>query len=411
MKGNCVVAQSGGPTSVINASAAGVLFEALSKHDIEKVYVSQNGVQGILNDNLLHIVKEDLRELEYLMTTPSSSLGSCRYKLKSYEEGELEYIKIFDIFAKYDIKYFFYIGGNDSMDTVKKTNEYAQKTGYDIRILGIPKTIDNDLMGTDHCPGFGSAAKYIASSVLEISQDAKVYDSELVTIVEVMGRNAGWLAASSYLAKLNNEDVPDLIYLPEVPFDFSSFQDDVSATIASKGKVMIVVSEGIKDISGSYVAEMSTVGHDEFNHAQLGGVSSVLKNYIQEHIAVRVKSIELNILQRSAMHLASLTDLQEAYKVGAEAVKFALSGNTGFMVGMKRVSDEPYKVIPELVDISQVANHEKKLPLEFINTRGNNLTDSIYQYLKPLIIGQVAVPQENGLPRFFKLENLYNCSK
>lgn len=405
MIGNCVIAQSGGPTSVINASATGAIFEAFKQDDINKVYGARNGIEGIINEKLINLSKEDLKELEYMKTTPSSSLGSCRYHLKHYDEDEEDYIKIFKVFEKFNIQYFFYIGGNDSMDTVMKISEYAKLHGFSLKVIGIPKTIDNDLMGTDHCPGFGSAAKYIATSVLEIALDAEVYETNIVTIIEVMGRNAGWLAASSCLAKLNDQTVPDLIYLPEIAFDFEQFKKDVKNIYDKKGKVIIVVSEGIKDKDGNHIAKMNTRSHDEFGHAQLGGVGVSLKSFVQRKIEDRVKVIELGVLQRCAMHFASLTDLEEAYNVGSAAVKYALEGHSGFMVGIHRLRNNPYESITQLVDIKLVANHEKMIPREYINKKGNGLTEVAYEYLSPLVIGEVKLPIENGLPRFIKLKD------
>ncbi|HHW67722.1 MAG: ATP-dependent phosphofructokinase / diphosphate-dependent phosphofructokinase [Epulopiscium sp.] len=398
ISGNCIIAQSGGPTTAINSSACGAIFEALNQKSIEKVFGARNGIQGILNEELFDFAEEEAEELKYLKTTPSSALGSCRYRLK--QDDSSDYEKIFKVFTKYNIRYFFYIGGNDSMDTVKKIHDYAQKINYEIRVIGIPKTIDNDLVGTDHCPGFGSAAKYIATSILEMSHDAHSYKSNIVTIVEVMGRNAGWLAAASALTKAT-----DLIYLPEAAFDFKQFEKDVRRIYEEKGKVMIVVSEGIKDKDGRYVSTLESVdGHDNFGHAQLGGVGSVLEQYVKEHIEKRVKKIELNILQRCAMHYGSKTDIEEAYMVGKQAVIYGVQGKSGYMVGLKRISNDPYICETELVDIHEVANFEKKLPSHWINKEGNFVTKECIEYLAPLIMGEVVIPTENGLPRYARLK-------
>ncbi|NLK98050.1 6-phosphofructokinase [Defluviitalea saccharophila] len=398
ISGNCIIAQSGGPTTAINSSACGAIFEALNQKPIEKVFGARNGIEGILNEELFDFDEEDVEELKLLKTTPSSALGSCRYRLK--QDDSSDYERIFEVFNKYNIRYFFYIGGNDSMDTVKKIHEYAQKINYDIRVIGVPKTIDNDLVGTDHCPGFGSAAKYIATSILEMSHDADVYKSNIITIVEVMGRNAGWLAAASALTKAT-----DLIYLPEAAFDFERFEQDVRKVYEEKGKVMIVVSEGIKDKDGRYISTLESVGgHDNFGHAQLGGVGSVLERYVKENIEKRVKKIELNILQRCAMHYGSKTDIDEAYMVGQQAVLYGMQGKSGYMVGLKRVSNTPYVCETELVDINQVANFEKKIPSHWINKEGNYVTKECIEYLSPLILGEVLIPTENGLPRYAKLK-------
>lgn len=396
--GNCIIAQSGGPTTAINSSACGAILEALNQKPIEKVFGAKNGIEGILNEELFDFAEEDLQELNYLKTTPSSALGSCRYHLK--QDDFSDYERIFKVFNKYNIRYFFYIGGNDSMDTVKKIHEYAQKVNYDICAIGVPKTIDNDLVGTDHCPGFGSAAKYIATSILEMAHDADVYKSNIITITEVMGRNAGWLAASSALTKAT-----DLIYLPETIFDFRRFEKDVRRVYKEKGKVMIVVSEGIKDSDGRYISTIQSAGgHDNFGHAQLGGVASVLENYIKENIEKRVKKIEFNILQRCAMHYGSKTDIEEAYRVGKQAVLYGLQGKSGYMVGLKRMSNEPYVCETELVDIKEVANFEKKVPSHWINKEGNYVTKECIEYLSPLIMGEVIIPTEKGLPRYAKLK-------
>lgn len=396
--GNCIIAQSGGPTTAINSSACGAIFEALNQKAIERVFGARNGIEGILNEEIFDFAEEDLEELKYLKTTPSSALGSCRYRLKRDDSSDFE--RIFKVFNKYNIRYFFYIGGNDSMDTVKKIHEYAQKINYEICVIGVPKTIDNDLVGTDHCPGFGSAAKYIATSILEMAHDAAVYKSNIVTIIEVMGRNAGWLAAASALT-----EATDLIYLPEVPFDFKRFEKDVRKVYEEKGKVMIVVSEGIKDNLGRYISSLESIGgHDNFGHAQLGGVGSVLEKYVKENIGKRVKKIEFSILQRCAMHYSSKTDIEEAYMVGQQAVLYGIQGKSGYMVGLKRISNDPYACETELVDIYEVANLEKKVPSHWINKEGNHVTKECIEYLAPLIMGEVSIPTEKGLPRYARLK-------
>ncbi|WP_058485303.1 6-phosphofructokinase [Defluviitalea phaphyphila] len=405
LKGNCIVAQSGGPTSVINSSAYGVISEALSNKNIENIYGAKHGILGVIREELFDLRKEDKKELEYLKTTPSSGLGSCRYKLPNLDEDNSDYIRIFEVFKAHNIRYFFYIGGNDSMDTVAKLNNYAKKINYDIKILGIPKTIDNDLEGTDHCPGFGSAAKYIITSTLECTLDSLVYDANTITIIEVMGRNAGWLAAASALANNTKFDTPDLIYLPEVPFSFEKFKKDVLNVYHKKGKVMIVVSEGIKDENGNYIEHMDSPEYDSFGHSQLGGVGHILGDFLKNNISTkRVKVVQLNILQRSAMHFASKTDIEEAYYVGKKAVQYALEGNSGFLVGIKRISNNPYKYDTKLVEIKKVANLEKKVPLSWINKEGNYVTQECIDYIYPLIQGEVALPIEHGLPRYANLK-------
>jgi len=403
MSRNCLVGQSGGPTAVINSSLLGVIKGAEYSADIDKIYGAKHGVEGILNNNIYDLTMEDAEEIELIKYTPSSILGSCRYKLADLEEDESDYKKIFKIFSKYDIGFFFYIGGNDSMDTVKKLNNYAQQKGYDINIIGIPKTIDNDLMGTDHCPGYGSAAKYIATGVMEIIRDSIVYDKEVVHIIEVMGRHTGWLAAASILAQNDYVGSPELIYLPEVPFDRDTFLKETEEQLAKKKKITIVVAEGIKDIKGRYIVDSGVAEHDEFGHNQMGGVANLLGKWVKESLCNSVKTIELNIMQRAALHSVAGTDLEEAFKVGIEAVKFAVKGETGKMVALKRINNNPYKVVCEVVSVEKVANKEKKLPSEWIDQEKKTIKPDFIEYILPLIQGEVRIPTKMGLPRYAKL--------
>ena len=402
--GNCIVAQSGGPTSVINASACGVIMEAFKQQCIQEVYGAQNGIEGLLNQELFDLRKEDIRQIELLKYTPSSALGSCRYHLPSLAEDEATYKKIFQIFEAYNIRYFFYIGGNDSMDTVHKISGYAKQIGYALCAIGVPKTVDNDLMYTDHCPGYGSAAKYIATTLLEMAEDANVYKSNIVTVVEVMGRNAGWLAAAGALAVKENKRLADLIYLPETVFDFKKFHTDVETLYKKKGKVLVIVSEGIRNEEGGYIAQQQAQQHDIFGHTQLGGVGQTLGNYIMRHITKRVKVIEYGILQRCAAHCASETDISEAYILGREGVKEAIKGNTGYMIALHRVGNKPYTCTTLLVPLDKVANFEKKIPREWINEDGNYVTEDCIEYMKPLIAGECYPPEDEGLPVYAKLE-------
>lgn len=403
--GNCVVAQSGGPTAVINASLYGVIQAAIKTKEITGVYGSLYGILGIINDNLIDLMKENPFEIELLKTTPSSILGSCRYKLKSPGEGE-DYQKILNTFKKHNIRYFFYIGGNDSMDTADKLNKFINEAGHEIRIIGIPKTIDNDLEGTDHCPGFGSAAKYIATTLTEIYRDATVYSSNQITIVEIMGRNAGWLTASSAIANLVGEG-PDLIYLPEVPFCPEKFHEDVAKVYNEKGNVIICVSEGIKDVNGKYIAQMESFkNHDAFGHAQLGGVGNVLKSLLLD-INKRIKVIELGILQRSAAHIASATDVNEAFKAGEKALEFASKGYSGYMVSLIRKSQDPYICDYGLTPLNFVANKEKTIPLEWINDEKNGVKQDVIDYIVPLIKGKTDFHENDyGIPRFSKFKKV-----
>lgn len=407
MSHNIIIAQSGGPTAVINSSVYGAVKEALNNKYIEHVYAGINGIQGILNENIFDFKYETEENIELLKNTPASILGSCRYHLRDYKEDDEDYIKIFNIFKKYNIKCFIYIGGNDSMDTVKKLSEYGKHINSSVCIMGTPKTIDNDLFGIDHCPGFGSAAKYIATSVMELAQDANVYDNNIITIVEVMGRNAGWLAAASAIARLGNSEAPDLIYLPEVEFSFEKFEKDVRSIYCKKGKVFIVVSEGIKTSDGNYVSNFTDNNNvDSFGHSQLGGVANVLRNFLSTRVEKRIKTIEFGILQRCASHCASQTDINEAVLVGREAVKYALNGKSGYMVSLKRISNNPYKCEIELVDIKKVANYEKKIPLEWINEERNFVTKEYLQYTLPLIQGEFKNCSNNGLPMYSQLNKI-----
>lgn len=404
--GNCIVAQSGGPTAVINSSAYGVYREAVKNNKyIKNVFAAENGILGIINQNIFDLGKEDPEQIELLRSTPSSALGSCRYKLKDIENDNNDIEKIFDTFRKYDIKYFFYIGGNDSQDTSDVLHKYAEKIGYDIRIIGIPKTIDNDLVETDHCPGFGSAAKHVATSILEIARDANTYSSNIVTIVEIMGRDAGWLTASSVLA---NRDLgaPNLIYLPETPFSLEKYYEDVKQLVKEKGKVLVAVSEGIKDSTGKYILETAPTLHDSFGHAQLGGVASFLGSFTKANIEKRVKAIEFNVMQRAAAHLLSATDVNEACMVGEKAVQYAIEGHSGYMVALHRESQTPYKCTTKLVELSKVANKKKSIPREWINEEGNYVLNEFVEYMTPLVSQRVEVPEVNGLPIYAKLKKL-----
>lgn len=404
--GAAIFGQSGGPTSVINASAAGVIQEALKQSCITKVFGAAHGIKGILDEVFYDMSQEDPKELDLLRTTPSSALGSVRYKLKNADEDETDYKRLVEVFKKYNIRYFFYNGGNDSMDTCNKVSKYMQKIGYECRVMGVPKTIDNDLFGTDHCPGYGSAAKYIATSTMEVYHDARVYDTGMITILEVMGRNAGWLTASAALAAYKGNG-PDLIYLPEIPFSIEKFLEDTNKIYKETGKVIIAVSEGCKDEKGTYVAEMgASLAKDSFGHAQLGGTASILANIVKEKIAKKVRGIEFSLLQRAAAHVASLTDVNEAYLAGQMAVKYAVEGKTDYMVAFEREAGPVYKCNIKLLNLTDVANTEKKIPREWINKEGNGLTQDFIDYALPLIQGESCPPLEDGLPRFAKLKKV-----
>ncbi len=405
--GNVMFGQSGGPTSVINSSAAGVFTEALRQTGvIEKVYGAAHGIVGILNEDFYDIGQEDPAELELLKTTPSSALGSCRYKLAKPDVDDTDYKRILEVFKKYNIRYFFYNGGNDSMDTCNKISKFMQKSGYECRVMGVPKTIDNDLYGTDHCPGFSSAAKYIATTCMEVSLDARVYDTGMITVIEIMGRNAGWLAASSVLASAKGMG-PNLIYLPEVDFDLDQMLVDVKKIYNRDKKVIIAVSEGVKTKDGKYIPELvGEVSVDAFGHKQMGGTASVLADYLKKEIGCKVRGIELSLMQRCAAHIASASDVEEAFLSGQTAVRCAVDGMTDFMVGFQRPESGEYKCEIKLIPLDEVANTEKTVPREWINDEGNFVKQPFIDYCMPLIKGESKIAFEDSLPRFAKLKKV-----
>ena len=404
--GSCIFGQSGGPTAVINASAYGVIRAALDAEEITKVYGAAHGIKGVLEDKLYVMDEEDPEELKLLLHTPSSELGSCRYKIADPEKDDTDYKRILEIFKKYNVRYFFYNGGNDSMDTCNKISRYMESVGYECRVMGVPKTIDNDLFGTDHCPGFASAAKYIATSCMEINKDARVYDNGMITIVEIMGRHAGWLAASAALATAYGSG-PDLIYLPECDFAMDKFLADVDKIYKATGKVLVAVSEGIHYADGSFVSEAKTSATDGFGHAQLGGLAAMLAEVVKAHTGAKVRGIELSLLQRCGAHLASATDVNEACSAGKEAVEQAVKGVTGKMVAFKRETvDGKYCCRLELLPLSSVANYEKKVPLEWINAEQNGLMPEFIDYVLPLIQGEPVLPLVDSLPRYAKLKKV-----
>ena len=407
MKKNCIVAQSGGPTTAINASLAGVISECVSGGRFEKVYGAIHGIQGVMERKFIEL--GGLREsgdINVLSHTPAMYIGSCRYKLPEPEKEPEVYEKLFKVFEEMNIGAFFYIGGNDSMDTVTKLSAYGEKIGSDIRFAGVPKTIDNDLVGTDHTPGYGSAAKFIASTMREISYDTYIYKVSTVTIVEIMGRDAGWLTAAAALARNEYLKTPQLIYLPEVAFDMDSFLEDVKECLKHSRNVVVAVSEGIRDKNGNYISAMNAK-EDKFGHAQLSGVGKALEIEVKEKIGVKCRSIELNILQRCAGHIASATDLYEAEMLGSAAVKLTALGHSGFMTVLKRYEDqEEYSCYVDEVKLSEVANKEKKVPLEWINEKGNDVKDELVDYIRPLIMGEVTPFYKDGLPVYLPIPHL-----
>ena len=405
MKKNILVGQSGGPTAVINASLAGVLAEGLAQETVGKVYGMINGIQGFLQDKVLDLGKclteEDRRRLEL---TPASYLGSCRYKLPE-DLSDPVYPRIIERLETYQIGWFLYIGGNDSMDTVSKLSRYNEQAGTDIRFIGVPKTIDNDLVLTDHTPGFGSAARFVATAVREITLDAEVYDTASVTIVEIMGRSAGWLTASSVLARRFEGDNPALIYLPERDFSEEEFLASLQKELARKKNVVVCVSEGIHDAEGTYICEYAQAsGTDVFGHKMLAGCGKYLENLVRARLGVKVRSIELNVLQRCHVPCVSGTDLAEAKECGAAGVRMALAGETGKMVSMKRLSDESYRLTYAGEDVTLICNQEKTVPADWINEAGNDMEEPFLTYVRPLIRGQVTVAEEEDLPAYLYRE-------
>ncbi len=403
---NAIVGQSGGPTAVINASLAGV-YEAAKNRGASTVYGMAHGIEGLLNEdlvNLNNILKTSL-EIELLKRTPSSFLGSCRYKLPHYDEETEIYEKIFGILNKHNIEWFFYIGGNDSMDTIMKLSGYAEKIGSTVKFMGVPKTIDNDLAVTDHTPGFGSAAKYVSAITKELVRDSKVYGIPYVTIVEIMGRNAGWLTAATTLSRSEDCEGVDMIALPEIPFDINDFIQKVSKKQNDKKAVLIAVSEGIKLADGRYVCELSDDARftDSFGHKSLTGTARYLSNRVANALGTRVRSVELSTLQRCAGHITSRTDITESYQVGGAAVKAAFEGHSGEMIALKRISNDPYQCTTETVDVRMVANLEKKVPLSWINKDATDVTDDFQQYARPLIQAELTPVFINGLPRHIKI--------
>ncbi len=405
LKGNAVVGQSGGPTAAINATLSGVIrgaLEAKEKGYINTLYGMRNGIEGFLEERFVDLTEKFAsgRDLETLEATPAAALGSCRKKMKSPDVDPDTYKKIFEIFKKYDIRYFFYIGGNDSMDTVSKLSKYAKENDYEICVVGVPKTIDNDLMATDHTPGFGSAAKFVATTLKEMLRDISVYTIDAVTIVEIMGRDAGWLTASAALPKVSGGIAPDLIYLPEKIFDADKFIESVKEALKRHPAVLVAVSEGIRYADGTYVGASTAKGDlDAFGHARLSGAGKNLEWLVKDKIGCKVRSVELNLPQRAAGHILSATDISESVAVGRGAVHAAIEGNTGVMMTIERKSTSPYKSSVGFAEIANIANEVRRVPDEYINETCDGITEEGINYLAPLIVGEVAVEYENGLPK------------
>lgn len=406
--GNVIVGQSGGPTAVINSSLAGV-FKTARDRGAKDIYGMRYGIQGLLAENIVDLsrhIRSDL-DIDLLKRTPSAYLGSCRFKLPEIQADKNVYDKIFAILDKLEIQYFIYIGGNDSMDTIKKLSDYAAFNGSSIRFMGVPKTIDNDLAVTDHTPGYGSAAKYIAGITKEVIRDGLVYDQKNVTLLEIMGRNAGWLTGAAALAKGEDCEGPDLLFLPETTFDVESFMKKVEQLHTHKKSVVIAVSEGIRLADGRYVCELTdnAVYVDPFGHRQLTGTADFLATKISREVGCKTRAIEFNTLQRCASHLVGRVDITEAYQVGGAAVKAAFEGETGKMVILKRVSDDPYLCVTDIYDVHEIANVEKKVPRSWINETGDYVTQQFLNYVRPLIQAELTPMMVDGLPRHLKLED------
>lgn len=385
LQGNAIVGQSGGPTAAINATLAGVIFGAMQSSDIHTLYGARNGIEGVLKENLINLSEREWShdDIRLLSATPAAILGSCRHKLSDANEYE----KIVDVFKKYNIRFFFYIGGNDSMDTVAKLAAYTQACDYEMSVIGIPKTIDNDLCGTHHTPGYGSAAKFVATTMQEIIRDAQVYTKPSATIVEIMGRDAGWLTAAAALAK------PDFVYLPEKKCDVEYVVRDIENAMAHHPNIVIAVSEGLRDMTGKYISESGEP--DAFGHKMLCGTAKRIADIVSEQIGCKTRAIELNVLQRCASHCASAADIEESLLLGSAAVNTALHGASGQMMSINHGF--------ECVPAHDVANRVKQVPLEFIAKQGNNVTEKCLAYIKPLIQGEAPVYWENGLPKYFQL--------
>lgn len=404
---NLLVAQSGGPTAAINATVAGVVSCAVLSGKVDHIYGAVNGIEGVLAEKFLDLGKklDSAEKISLLMQTPAAALGSCRYKLGDPEENKEDFEEILQIFRRHEIRYFIYIGGNDSMDTVDKMSKYCKENGVDdVFVVGAPKTIDNDLVETDHCPGFGSAAKYLAATFAELERDCHVYEKKAVTIVEVMGRNAGWLTAASALSRVNGGEGPSLIYLCEPVFDTEQFLKDVQEKLEQKDSVLVAISEGIHDSEGRYVSEqVQSDAQDQFGHSYIAGSAKVLEELVRDRIGCKVRSIELNLMQRCAAHLASATDIQESRMLGKAACQYALEGAGGMMAAVIRTSDKPYATEFKALPVCDIANAIKSVPADYINNAGNDVTEKMVDYLTPLIQGEMNTVYENGIPKYIYL--------
>lgn len=402
MNNNILIAQSGGPTAAINAALAGIITAALESESAGEIFGGVNGVQGILEENIISLTErfaDDPDALRRLKLTPDMYLKSCRYKLKKPDEDDSDYVRLTEVFEKYNIGMFFYIGGNDSMDTVARIKEFTENRGLNIKVIGVPKTIDNDLIEIDHTPGFGSAAKYVATTLREVLIDTGLYPIENVTVVEIMGRDSGWLTASAVLAPPENFPSEPIICLPETPFDKDKFIDRVREEVNRAGFAVVAASEGLRDADGEYISA-NTGALDKFGHPQLSGTASALTGIIRDELGCKVRGIELGTAQRSAGHIASKTDIEESFTLGSNAFKYAESGDSGIMALLRRVGDDPYEVEYGAVDVSKVANAVKGVPKDWIDENNFTVTEEMVRYLRPLIVGEESIEYKDGLPDY-----------
>lgn len=408
IKGNLLVGQSGGPSSVINSSLYGVIDEAKKNSEIDKIIGAIHGLEGILREDFIDLKAQNNIVIEGLKSTPGAALKGCRYKLESEDPNHPDVKRIFEIFEKYNIRHFIYIGGNDSMDTADKINRIAEKIKYDLRVIGVPKTIDNDLVGTHHCPGFGSCAKYLIALVRESGLHTEsMYTSEPITILSTVGRNTGWLPGATALAKDCPNDAPHLIFMPEISFDDEKFLKDVKEVYDRIGGAYIVVGQALVDKDGHYInVNKNEASIDSFGHLELVGSEVYLKDLIEKRLGIMSRIINPGISQQSAMHFASSRDIEEAVMVGREAVRVALEGKTGYMVTLEVKQGKKYLCNTSLVELEKVANAEKKVPIEWINKDENFVTQEFLDYIKPLIQGEAKVKIKNGLPVYTRLQNI-----
>ncbi len=408
LRGNCLIAQSGGPTAVINASICGVIQEAMRHPEIEGIYGAQHGVVGVLNEDLVDLRQEDPGEIELLKCTPGAALGSVRHRLPAPADDSSRHERILAVFEAHNIRCLFCAGGNDSMDTASKVAAYAAGSGYELKAIGIPKTVDNDLGGTDHCPGYGSVAKHVAAITMGVGLDMMaVHLSDPVVIMEMMGRNAGWITAATALARREPGDAPNLIYVPEAPWRRERFLEDVRECYARHGWCLIAICGSVRDEHGDYVSMQSgRFAEDAFGHVQLGGVGRFVEGLVREELGLKTRLIRLGPAERVAMHFASLTDRDEAYRLGVFAVQCAIAGITGKTVGMERTSNHPYHCELTLADLELVANQERLIPREWLNEAGNDVTQDFLDYALPLIQGEVPTPIVDGLPRYARLREV-----